>query len=125
MAPPHAGSGTRERTGTKPWIDRRRGVVGWLPCENTTPHLIAGQSGVSPRLRRRVAAGYSCRWLTRLSTGGSPVFIAACIAASVLLLHPNDTATTSADCTCASKQQTDGWCGKCRVGYLAGVKVES
>lgn len=28
-------------------------------------------------------------------------------------------------CRCTLTRQTGGWCGKCKVGYLAGVRVES
>jgi len=38
---------------------------------------------------------------------------------------PIQVESPDAACTCAAVQQTDGWCAKCRVGYLAGVKIES
>ena len=28
-------------------------------------------------------------------------------------------------CTCATIQRSDGWCDVCKVGYLAGIKIES
>lgn len=28
-------------------------------------------------------------------------------------------------CHCATITQSDGWCGKCKFGYLAGIKIES
>jgi hypothetical protein len=46
------------------------------------------------------------------------------LALSTSLLS-GETTTKSDTCTCSSIKRIDGWCGKCEIGYLAGVRIES
>lgn len=44
---------------------------------------------------------------------------------SLVCLHPPVSEMDRSVCHCATITQSDGWCGKCQFGYLAGIKIES
>lgn len=33
--------------------------------------------------------------------------------------------TTDVECTCSTAKLTNGWCRKCKVGYIAGIRIPS
>jgi hypothetical protein len=46
--------------------------------------------------------------------------IAGCIVSGIALM-----AVAGDECTCPAAKPTNGWCRKCRVGYVAGIRIES
>lgn len=44
---------------------------------------------------------------------------------STCVAQAPEPAVKASACTCATIKQTDGWCERCKTGYLAGVKIES